>query len=231
MTEDVIDEAVTATADITGSVPDKASDEAPKGLDFKTYAEGLSEAHRELLTKNGVDSFEAQEKWISNLNSMVGKKGLVAPDENASDEDKAAYREQLLDRLGRPEDGGYNFDLPEGAREEVFADETVNKLATFAHKHGLNEEGFQEAVNLLNELMTPLLGEWEKTIGEINKRLGEDTMNDNASSTNTVSRDTLREQGRAKMAEASKLWSAGDFKGAEKLQSEAKELYNQYASM
>lgn len=225
------DEAITATADITSPTPTAEESTEAQGLDFKTYSEGLSESHRKLLTKNGVDSFEAQEKWISNLNSMVGKKGLVAPDENASDEDKAAYREQLLNQLGRPEDGGYNFELPEGAREEVFQQEVVDKLATFAHKHGLNEQGFQEAVNLLNEFMTPLLGEWEKTIGDINARLGEDKMDDKANSTNTVNRENLREQGRMKMAEAAELWNNGDFKKAEQLQNEAKELYNQYAAL
>lgn len=226
------DEAITATADMTDvvSAQSEPATETPS-LDFKSYSESLSEPHRELLTKNGVDSFEAQEKWISNLNSMVGKKGLIAPDENATPEERQAYRDQLLNQLGRPEDGGYNFDLPEGAKEEIYSDEVVNKLATFAHKHGLNEEGYQEAINMLNEFMTPLLTEWEGTIQKINERLGEDKMDDKASSTGTVNRDTLREQGRMKMAEASRLWNDGAFKEAEQLQKEAKELYSQYASM
>ncbi len=205
--------------------PESAPSSAAPSLDFNTYISALPDTHKELLTKNGVNSFEAQEKWISNLNSAIGKKGIIPPDEKASDEEKAAYREKLYTELGRPQDGTYEFTLPEGSKSEYYTDEFMNGLADVAFKSGMSAEGYQQLVNFIGTGFNSVLAEWEKTIGEINKKLGEDKMDD-SSNTSTQSKDDMHQEARKKMIEANNLYRKGDFKGAALLKKQADDLYS-----
>lgn len=200
-----------------------AESSAP-ALDFTTYVSALPETHKELLTKNGVDSFEKQEKWISGLNTLIGKKGIIPPDENAAPEDKQKYRETLMKELGRPETGEYEFSLPEGSKGDYYTDDFMNGLADIAFKNGMSQEGYQDVVNYIATGFNGVLAQWEKTIGEINKKLGEDKMSDGGD-TKQSSKADIHQAAKAKMIEANELHRKGDYKGAQLLKQQADELY------
>jgi hypothetical protein len=204
--------------------PDAAPAAAPS-LDFNTYVSALPDTHKELLTKNGVDSFEKQEKWISGLNTLIGKKGILPPDENAPDEDKQKYRETLMKELGRPDTGEYEFALPEGSNNEYYTDDFMNGLADIAYKNGMSQQGYQDVVNYLASGFNGVLTQWEKTIGEINSKLGEDKMSDNAE-TKTNHKAEVHQAAKAKMIEANDLYRKGDYKGAQLMKQQADELYS-----
>jgi hypothetical protein len=206
------------------TAPEAAPAETP-AIDFNTYVSALPETHKELLTKNRVDSFEAQEKWISNLNSLVGKRGIVAPDENATDEDRQKYRETLMKELGRPDTGEYEFVLPEGSNGEYYTDDFMNGLADVAFKNGMSQEGYQDVVNYVATGFNEVLKQWEKTIEGINKKLGEDKISD-AGDNKQSNKADIHQAAKAKLIEANELYRSGDYKGASLLKQQADELYS-----
>jgi hypothetical protein len=209
-----------ATPETSATAP---ATETP-ALDFNTYVTALPETHRDLLKKNGVDSFEKQEKWVSGLNSLIGKKGIIPPDESASDEDKAKYRDTLMKELGRPDAGEYEFVLPEGSKGDYYTDDFMNGLADIAYKSGMSNQAFQDVVNYIASSFNNVVGEWDKTISEINKKLGEDKIADN-STASTSSKADIHQEAKAKRIQAEELYRKGDFKGAQMLKSQADELY------
>jgi hypothetical protein len=101
----------------------------------------------------------------------------------------------------------------------------MNGLADIAFKSGMSNEGFQEVVNYIATGFNSVLSEWEKTIGEINKKLGEDKINDSAE-TKTNNKGEVHQAAKAKLIEASELYRKGDFKGAQLLKQQADELYS-----
>jgi hypothetical protein len=68
-------------------------------------------------------------------------------------------------------------------------------------------------------------------VSEIKKKLGEDTLDDNGGSKQTLSKDSLREQARAKSLEADELYKSGRYKEADRIKTEARELYSKYGQM
>lgn len=126
-----------------------------EGVKFDDYLKTLSPADQDLLKKNGVDSYEKQFKWVNNLNSMLGKKGLVKPGEDATQEEKDAYTKALHKELGAPENGEYEFDVPKyngkPVPDEMIDQGFVDGLAGIASKHGLSQQGYQEMVNHIYE--------------------------------------------------------------------------------
>lgn len=87
-----------------------------------------------------------------NMVSMVGKKGVILPGENATEEEKGKF----LNAIGRPEKmDGYKIDPVEGLHESVkITPETEGAFKSVAHKIGLTNaqanqlnQWFLKAVN------------------------------------------------------------------------------------
>lgn len=230
MTDDLFSDSVGATADVTAT-----ENEATAGstsIEFDKYMDSLSDSHKELLSKNNVDSFDAQEKWISGLNSAIGKKGILPPSEDATDEEKAKFKEDIYDQLGRPKDGSYDFDLPEGSKDEYYTDDFLNGLAQVAHKYGMNQEGFQEMMSHIGQTFNSVVKEWEGQVSSIKEKLGEDKLDDSGAINKPVySKATLHEQARTKAIEAQQQYLDGNYSVAEQLKREANELYNKYGQL
>lgn len=203
----------------------------PTGLEFSSYLEALPEGDRELYTKNGVDSFEKQTKWVKNLESALGKKGIIPPGENATDEEKAAFRDQVYGQLGRPEDGAYDFDLPEGSNQEAYSDEFLNELAGVAYENGMTTEGFQKLINTIAGAYNQQLAEWQKYVEDVNAKLGEDKMDDSSDNSVRPDPDSIHDEAKTKLFEANNLFREGKYKEAERMRAEANELYNKLETL
>lgn len=207
----------------------QTSEEGNTSTPFDNYFNQLSPESQELFKKNGVDSFEKQEKWVSGLNSLIGKKGLINPGENASEEQKAEYKNTILNELGRPENGEYKFDVSEKIPEQHINQEFLDGLAKLGYESGLNNEGFQ---NLINHIYSG----YEKTVSYINdlegkiKEMGsEGTLDDRGSVNPAVTKATVHEQAKDMSIKAREAFNKGDFKTATNLQEQAKEMYNKLA--
>lgn len=202
-------------------------------VDFNAYLSVLPPEGRELFKKNGVDSFDKQVKWVANLNSAIGKKGLIRPDEKATDEEKRSYRDSLLKEMGRPDDGKYEFELPEGSKDEYYSDDFLNGLALVAYENGMSKDGFQKLLAAIATPFNGLVSQWETQLGDLKKKIGsEDRMDDGANNNKvTVTREQVREEARAKAIEAEALFRQGNYNAATRLKSEATELYNRMGNM
>lgn len=206
---------------------------AAPSIDFNTYMGSLPSEAQEMYKKNGVDSFDKQTKWVAGLNTALGKKGLVRPSDDATEEAKTAYKDAILKEMGRPDDGKYEFDLPEGSKDEYYSEEFLGGLAKVAYDSGMDQKGFQNLVDAIakpyNEFMTGL----EKQLMEIKAKIGEeDKIDDNADNVEVkLSKEQVHEQARQKLIEANDLHRKGNYNQAIKLKNEAQELYNQVASM
>ncbi len=117
-----------ATEATTEAIEATAEEAQEQGLSFEQYLDSQPDDYKELLSKNGVDSFEKQSKWVGGLNSLIGKKGIIPPSEGASEDDIAKFKDEVFKHLGRPEAGEYEFDLPEGIAEEYVSQDFLDEL-------------------------------------------------------------------------------------------------------
>jgi hypothetical protein len=175
-----------------------------------------------------VDSFEKQTKWVTGLNEIRGKKGIIPPGKDAKPEDIKSFADQVYDLLGRPKEGKYNFTLPEGSKDEAYSDEFMNGLADIAFESGMSEQGFQKLVDKIATSYNEQLAEWSKFVEETKKKLGEDRMEDKGDASLKTKAD-LHDEAKAKRIEAENLYRKGDYKGAERLKQESDDLYSRLA--
>lgn len=212
---------------------DSPAPEAPAStVDFNAYLSALPPEGQELFKKNGVDSFDKQVKWVSNLNSAIGKKGLIKPDEKAGDDEKKAYRDALLKEMGRPDDGKYEFELPDGSNEQYYTDDFLNGLALVAYENGMSKEGFQKLLGAIATPFNQVVGEWEKKLSEIKAKIGEEDKLDDGVNNNKVvqTKEQIHEEARQKLIEANELFRKGNYAAANRLKTEANELYNRMSA-
>lgn len=220
--------AAPATTGRTAAANGNTSAPAPSGassLEFKQYLQALPEPDRELYTKNGVDSFEKQTQWVRNMEGLIGKKGIIPPGENAKPEEKAKFAEQVYDILGRPKDGKYEYELPEGSDEKAYSDEFFGSLATVAHKYGMSNEGFNELVKTIAGAYNQQLSEWRTLYGELQEKLKPDTMNDLALPTTSQTHEDMHAEAVRTLNRAAEEFSKGNRKVAEELQAKARNMY------
>ncbi|MCG8394201.1 MAG: hypothetical protein MI745_14075 [Pseudomonadales bacterium] len=228
---DNVDNAPAASAEPEGAQVEVKVSDATGTLNvdenaFDKFLDGRSDSYKEMLQKNNVDSFEKHEKWVEGLNSLIGKKGLIDPGEGATEEAKEEYREKLLDAIGRPEDGKYEFDLPDGSKDDYYTDDFLDAIAGVAHKYGMSSEGFQELINTIAMPFNELMGEWERQIGDIEKRVAAATQPDGVSDAPSPAESVnMAEKAREMAAEARRLHSAGQYKQAQAKHAEAQRLY------
>lgn len=112
-----------------------------KGEEFESE-EGQS-------TLQKYSSAEDALKGLIGAQKVLGRKGIVPPGEDATDEERAAFSDEVAGLLGRPEEAdGYEWDAPEGIGidEERFS-EARQKL----HDARLTPEQFDTVMGLYAE--------------------------------------------------------------------------------
>lgn len=81
---------------------------------------------------------------------LVGRKGVIVPNENSTDDEWSAY----YNALGRPANpDGYAMDRPEYISEENWSEELVGEARQLFHKAGFSEAHAKVAVDFHNALV------------------------------------------------------------------------------
>lgn len=219
-TPEVTDNSISATANL--NVNGDTSKET-NTFDFDSFINAIPEDSRDVFTKNGVKDIDTLAKSYKGLLEMKGKKGLVKPSDDAPDADKQAYRDALLNEMGRPEGGEYTFDIPDTVADEYVSDDFLNDLADTAYKNGMSQEGFSE---LINKMYTAY-GKHIESINEwkagIESKMKPDSVDDNSETSQSTKAD-FSQQAKDKQKEARDAIQANDYRLADQLQKEAREL-------
>ena len=191
-------------------------------ITFDNILSKFSEDGQSTLTKNGVKDFDTLEKSYKGLLELKGKKGIIEPSENASDEEKSVFRESLLDKLGRPEEGKYDFEVKEEIADEYITDDFVGELASLAHKNGINNEGFQSILDHIYGNYAKVVNDFEAFKSTVQDKLGEGSLDDSTKAVKSIDFDA---EGTKKLQESIEARRKGDFVSASKLQVEAQEIF------
>lgn len=141
--------AAAAAAAAGGGGDDKGGDPPAvadwmKGFSADKAGDELS--HQEWLAKIGAkdpNDVVARYRQLEKAHRESGK--VKIPGENATDEEKAAFREAI----GAPKEAaGYEVKMPEGAENFEIDASVIDPLKEIAHKHGIPKAGFEELANV-----------------------------------------------------------------------------------
>lgn len=122
-------------------------------VDFESFKSALPETTQGLLDKAGVKDFDSFSKDYETLTGLIGKKGLMRPEEGADEETINKYTQQVFKEMGIPDDGVYNFDVPEQLQSGDISQELLNDLATIGVQKGITPGAFQGVVDSLAKTM------------------------------------------------------------------------------
>lgn len=137
--------------------------EAPSFEDFKA---AIPETTREAFEKNGVNDFEALDKHYTNMNSLIGKKGLIRPDESAGEDALKAYTSGLYKELGVPENGEYEFNIPESWDENSgITQGLMDSLAKLGVETGISGKAYQGIVDVLGDTVAQMQNQSAELFG------------------------------------------------------------------
>lgn len=190
-------------------------------ISFDDYLNTIPEDRREILIKNGVRDTDTLLSSYEGLLSLKGKKGF-RPDEDAPQEEKDAYRKEILKDIGVPEDGKYEFSTPEGVEDGYITDEFVNDLAKVAHDKGISQEAFQGVIDTIYPAYQQEIQAYESRIKELQEKLGESgTMNNNANASQKIDQS---ERADTLMREYIEAYKQGDYDTYNKKKSEYNSL-------
>lgn len=133
---------------------------------FDSFKEAMPETTREAFEKNGVSDFESLDKHYTNMNAMIGKKGLIRPEEGAGEEAMGEYNKSLFKEMGVPEDGAYTFDIPESWTEgSGITQGLMDNLAKLGLEKGISNDAFQGIVDTLGETVGKMTEQAAETFG------------------------------------------------------------------
>lgn len=156
-------------------------------IKFEDFTKSIPQELKALYEKNGVKDFEGLKKDYEGFNSLKGKKGLVKPADDASDEVKQAYQSQLFKEIGVPENGEYEYELPETVKEEWVDQSFVDELAGIAADNGVSTKAFQEFISKVYGKYADMVNQaMEANSIEIVKKEWGDNFDDNLKLANTV---------------------------------------------
>lgn len=161
------------TAPITTTPTETPQGQAPS-VSFDDFMKNVPENYRAVFEKNQVKDFETLGKSYEGLLSIKGKKGLIPPSENATEEERTAFQNELYKHIGVPEDGKYEYELSENIKEEYVDDEFVNHLAQIALDNGIPKKAFNELVNTIYEAYTAEKDELLGEIQSLKQKLGQE---------------------------------------------------------
>ena len=107
----------------------------------ESWINQLSEEYRSNPNVNKYQTLDEAAKGLINQASLIGKKGLVKPGENATQEEIDSF----YNAIGRPvKSDMYKYEPIEGA--PPVDDEALAGFQEFAHSKGFNQEQFQDLV-------------------------------------------------------------------------------------
>jgi len=162
-------EATALTTDTT-NVEATTQTTAP---DFTAFTSSAPKELQELFTKNGVKDFDTLNKSYSGLNSLIGKKGLIKPEEGASEAEVKAYQEKLYQEMGVPTDK-YEYTLPDTIPEEAISKEFIANLETKAKANGVSNKAFQEIMTDVYTAYGEMLNASKPDLSGLQKEWGKD---------------------------------------------------------
>lgn len=120
------------SADAGGIQPDTSGE---------SWLMGLDEEYRSNPNINKYQSQNEMAKGLINMSSLIGKKGIVRPGEDATPEEMGSY----FNSLGRPtESSGYKYEPIEGAPD--VDQEQMTGFQEWAHGEGFSQEQFQGTI-------------------------------------------------------------------------------------
>lgn len=136
------------------------SDPAPAApAPERAAPEWLASLPEDLRSKPSLSKFQdpvALAKSYTELEGLIGRKGLVAPKEGDPPEVTAAWREAL----GVPEEpAGYEIKPPEGTAPEHWNDDTTTVLRGWAHELGLTPQQAQGLAERYAGMLSQAAGE------------------------------------------------------------------------
>jgi hypothetical protein len=185
------DGAITATASLNvEGAPNEPT------IKFEDFTKVIPQELKSLYEKNGVKDFETLKKDYEGFNILKGKKGLVKPDDNAPEELKQAYQKQLFQELGVPENGEYEYELPEIVKEEWVDQTFLDELAAVAADNGINKKAFQEVINKVYSKYGEMVNEAMKGLSQdgLKKEWG-DSFAENAQLANNMFKKYIGAEG------------------------------------
>lgn len=149
----------TEAAETVESVPNVTSEPSPANLlqdpidsiekdtSNEPWFNVLGEEYRNESSITKYDSLDDMAKGLINAQKLIGKKGIVRPDADATPEQWSDYYNQI----GRPtESNMYKYDPIEGAPEVT--QEDLNSFQEFAHSKGFTQDQFQAAIEYQYQL-------------------------------------------------------------------------------
>jgi len=126
------------TANLLGSIDDSGIQPDTSG---ESWLMGLNEEYRSNPNVNKYQSVDEMAKGLINMSSLIGKKGIVRPGEDATPEEMGEY----YNSIGRPSESTmYKYEPIEGAPE--VDQEAMTVFQDFAHSKGLSQEQYQAAI-------------------------------------------------------------------------------------
>lgn len=217
-----MEENITSNASDLSLADNSSSTDNTSEISFEQILSKFSEEGKNTLTKNGVNNFESLEKSYKGLLELKGKKGIIEPSESASEEEKQAFRETLLDKLGRPQDANYDFKVKQEIADEYITNEFSDGLAELAYKNGMSNESFSELMDYIYDNYASVVNKFEEFKTAVQFKLGEGNLDDktNLSLPTSADYEKLSIEANEKMLEASKK---GDYINRDKYYKEGLE--------
>jgi hypothetical protein len=162
MNEGAVSEPTGGAAPQDGQILGGGDESTP---DFRST---LSEEYRDKYTE-----FKTAEDFVKGYDGLVKKMGtnpIVKPKDDAPDEEKQAYRDQLISELGlRGEPEDYELELSEELPEEfrtAFSSEALKPYAEWAQEMNVSPEAFEGLINMF-------IGDQLKSQGDIDGAIDE----------------------------------------------------------
>ena len=110
--------------------------------------------------------FETFEKSYNGLNEAIGKKGLLKPSEGADEQTMEAYQRQLNEYVGVPENGEYQFNIPESWGEGTgITQGLMDNLAKLGVSKGIGNDAFQGIVDTLGDTVAGMQAQAAEQFG------------------------------------------------------------------
>lgn len=148
------------------------------GSEFN-FRDHLSDNYKEKYTE--FKDIDGLMKGYDNLAQKLGTNPIVKPNENATDEEKFAYKETLFKELGRPETAdGYEISFGDDMPEGFINDEHMQKIQGIAHREGVSQQALDAIVkehtsfqlSQLNELQNQNQQSIEQGTQELKQKWG-----------------------------------------------------------
>ena len=162
MTEEIISGAESTNTPSADNTPAGAADTTSTNTltgEFN-FRDHLSDGYKDKFTE--FKSVDDVMKGYDGLVQKLGTNPIVRPGENASDEDRAAYRETLYKELGRPDSvDGYEISLGENVPDGFLDENLLGEIKSIAHREGVSAQGLEALVNKYTETQVAKFNEMQ----------------------------------------------------------------------